>query len=89
MVLWENVAGSMYKNLLPFEDFDNNERLKNMLDRIGIDNTVKSDQKSDELRINGNEQFGMKRWYSAMEIYSKSLRFATEGSENISLVYAN
>lgn len=49
----------------------------------------KSKQVSTDLRGLGNEQFKKKCWRKAMEFYNESLRFAEEGSENISLAYAN
>lgn len=49
----------------------------------------KSDIKSTDLRLKGNQKFRAKEWPEAMWLYNQSLRFATVGSENMSLAYAN
>lgn len=51
--------------------------------------TDKSDGKSLEKRTEGNKQFGKGEWAGAMEKYNESLCFATSGSQNIRLAYAN
>lgn len=51
--------------------------------------TNKSDGISSELRMRGNQKFNAKNWDAATELYNQSLRYATDGSENISLAYAN
>lgn len=51
--------------------------------------TIKNDDTSTELRMPGNEQFRAKQWSAAIELYNQSLRHASNGSQNISLAYAN
>lgn len=50
---------------------------------------AKSDQLAVAYREKGNEEFQVKHWVEAMNLYSKSLGFAQNDSENISLAYAN
>ncbi|XP_055297207.1 uncharacterized protein LOC129565909 [Sitodiplosis mosellana] len=49
----------------------------------------KNDSTSLQNRKEGNEQFGRDNWNDAMEMYNASLRYAENGSKNISLAYAN
>lgn len=49
----------------------------------------KSDAISIEKRRKGNELFVQKQYFQAMEMYNESLCFATEGSVNASLAYAD
>lgn len=50
---------------------------------------IKDDTLSIEFRTIGNKLFKDSKWNEAMEWYNQSLRFATEGSENICLGFAN
>lgn len=50
---------------------------------------VKNDQVATDFRVQGNEYFKKRNWRAAMEFYNQSLRFSNDGSENISLAYAN
>lgn len=50
---------------------------------------VKSDHVSMDFRVAGNQEFKQKKWRSAMEYYNRSLLFAEDKSENMSLAYAN
>lgn len=50
---------------------------------------VKNDDISNEFRDAGNQLFKAKEWRAAMEYYNQSLRFAENGSDSISLAYAN
>lgn len=50
---------------------------------------VKSNRVSSKLRDLGNMSFKVMEWREAMEYYSQSLRFATEGSENVGKAYWN
>lgn len=50
---------------------------------------TKNDAISLQRRKQGNERFGASGWNEAMEIYNASLRYAENGSPNISLAYAN
>lgn len=54
----------------------------------GTINLLKSDEKSLELRIVGNELFLQGKFLQALSTYNKSLCFA-ETSETLALVYAN
>lgn len=49
----------------------------------------KNDTVSLQKRKEGNKQFGQNNWNDAMELYNASLRYAENGSKNISLAYAN
>lgn len=49
----------------------------------------KDNQRSTELRIQGNQLFHSKKWFDAMMCYNESLRFAEFESENVALAYAN
>lgn len=50
---------------------------------------AKNNEKSLEYRNSGNDYFKKKNWEKAMTCYNKSLCFAENGTENVSLAYAN
>lgn len=50
--------------------------------------SLKDNQYSMELRLNGNTKFRSGQWSTAMNLYNKSLRFAELNSENCALAYA-
>lgn len=50
--------------------------------------SLKDNQYSTELRLNGNTKFRACEWSAAMNLYNKSLCFAEINSENCSLAYA-
>lgn len=50
---------------------------------------AKNNEKSLEFRSSGNDWFKKKDWTKATTCYNKSLCFAENGSENVSLAYAN
>lgn len=50
---------------------------------------VKCDKKSEKLRTEGNEFYSQKKFHDALTKYNESLCFATNGSENAGLAYAN
>ena len=52
-------------------------------------NVYKSNQKSDEIRIEGNKKFSQRSFYDSMTRYNESLCFAEIGTANLGLVYAN
>jgi SET and MYND domain-containing protein 4 len=52
-------------------------------------NVVKSNQKSDQLRSEGNEFYARKCFFDAMTKYNESLCYAEIDSENLGLAYAN
>lgn len=96
-VLWKKVTvddSELYMNLLPFNEMDEEEVkfMKGHLSHINFDDDKpfeKNDERAKEFRDMGNQKFSVFKWNEAMELYNKSLRFATVGSENISLAYAN
>jgi SET and MYND domain-containing protein 4 len=49
----------------------------------------KSDSLSTEFRKIGNEHFAIKEFDSALKLYNQSICFAEQGSENLSIGYAN
>lgn len=49
----------------------------------------KCDSKSAALRMHGNQKFRANEWMEAMHLYNQSLRYASVGSENMSMAYAN
>lgn len=49
----------------------------------------KSDQRSTQLRLKGNEKVSQHLWWEAIELYNQSICAAKIDSENISLAYAN
>lgn len=50
---------------------------------------LKSDEAATSDRDSGNQYFAKKMFREAMDFYNKSLCFAENGSENISLAYSN
>lgn len=52
-------------------------------------NCLKSDELSGEFRERGNRAFKAKRDREALELYTKSVAFAVEGSEVLGLAFAN
>lgn len=88
MILWRKESNSdeiCYINLLSKAE---QNQLKTSA--TAFENTTnKNDGKSKELRVRGNQHFSAKNWDTAMEFYNQSLRYAIDGSENISLAYAN
>lgn len=89
MVLWKKEsshADACYTDLLcGIEQNQFSDKLAKLMCVV----SAQSDDKSTEFRMRGNQQFQEKNWRAAMELYNKSLRYATDGSENISLAYAN
>lgn len=88
MVLWKKEssrADACYINLLSGRELN---PLSYDLFKL-MSSTKKDDMKSIELRMEGNRQFIAKKWNVAMELYNQSLRLASDGSEHVSLVYAN
>lgn len=57
--------------------------------KFSLGNIRKNDIVSTEHRKAGNDLFKAHNWIEAIEQYNKSLRFATAGSENIGLSFAN
>lgn len=51
--------------------------------------SYKNNQRSTDLRMNGNVKFRQGHWLEAMKLYNQSLCFAETGSENVALAYAN
>ncbi|XP_061399998.1 SET and MYND domain-containing protein 4 [Musca vetustissima] len=51
----------------------------------------KSNKRSSEYRMLGNEQFSLKnkKYFQALELYNKSICYSEPGSENIAIGYAN
>lgn len=51
--------------------------------------SLKSNEKSNALRTNGNELYSKRKFFDSMLMYNKSLCFAEPGTENVGLAYAN
>lgn len=88
--LWKkesNEIDALYIDLLGLET-QNEHLIDHMLRHTFISNG-KNDELSIAHRDKGNEFFRKKIWRIAMEFYNASLRYASNGSENISLAYAN
>lgn len=51
--------------------------------------SLKSNEKSNALRTNGNEFYSKRKFFDSMLMYNKSLCLAEPGSENVGLAYAN
>lgn len=50
---------------------------------------LKANEKSDQLRNEGNKFYGLRKFHSALLRYNESLCYAKPGSENAGLAYAN
>lgn len=90
MVLWKKEStgnSACYVDLMS-EYEQSNFQYEFLKSLHGLINN-KSADKSTQLRKCGNEQFKAKNWYKAMDFYNKSLCHAPNGSENLSLAYAN
>lgn len=90
MVLWKKEStgkNACYIDLLSETEQNNfqHEFMKLMYGSV----MNKNAGKSTELRTRGNQQFKAKNWEEAMDLYNKSLCYAPNDSENISLAYAN
>lgn len=51
--------------------------------------TTKFNEKSENLRVEGNKFYANKMFYEALQKYNESLCFATSESKNVGLSYAN
>lgn len=96
MVLWQkesNGRGQWYVNLFPFDESNAKitEYFWNEMPMLaeGIQQGKKNDTLAQKLRDSGNEKFKTDHIREAMELYNESLRYATAGSVNVSLAYAN
>ncbi|XP_055295571.1 SET and MYND domain-containing protein DDB_G0273589-like [Sitodiplosis mosellana] len=83
MNLWKKES---YVNLFPFVPDDIALKSVQLLNTLS---SRKSNEKSTELRMEGNTQFGTGQWSVAMDLYTKSLCYAETGSENVALAYSN
>lgn len=72
-------------NLFPFVPKDITFKAAQLVDT----DSRKNDQQSTELRKKGNAKYGNKRWADALELYTQSLCYAENGSENVALAYSN
>lgn len=80
-------TGVIYVNL--FESLPKQSCIENEWINFHSFDSLKDNQHSTELRMNGNTEFRMHSYAQAMNMYNQSLCFAEIGSENISLAYAN
>lgn len=92
--LWKKESnGGLYVNLFEGvssavrDEFDKIENKFNANQELRF--LAKSNEKSLEFRNSGNDFFKKKDWEQAMTWYNKSLCFAENGTENVSLAYAN
>lgn len=51
--------------------------------------STKDNKKAAEFRMQGNDEFRMKHWSNAMQLYNQCLCFAEIGTEEVALAYAN
>lgn len=85
-LLWKKKDG-LYVDLFDGVKENDDTSLSDLLKSTAA--PVKNDIKSTLYRENGNEQKIKGNWYRAMRFYNDSLRYAENGSRNISLAYAN
>lgn len=92
-MLWKKESGNILWNK------ESNQKDALFVDLLGKENSTipasrgdlppKNDQKSERLRVKGNECFSQKDYFAAMKFYNQSLCFATNGSELLSYAYSN
>lgn len=82
-----NEIDALYIDLLRLEAQDT-RLIDRMFTQMFI-STEKDDALASQHRDKGNEFFRQSMWRIPMEFYTETLRFATNGSEHISLAYAN
>lgn len=93
--LWKKEStenGACYIDLLIFSEIQISPMVFQSIQPIFRQSTIeahKNDAFSMDLRDRGNQQFRKKQWREAMELYNRSLRYAADGSDNISLAYGN
>lgn len=90
--LWKketNENGSCYIDIFQFNGLPLDSQRLTAGNQFIDKRSKKDDEFSTKLRNLGNFQFERQQWRLAMEMYSQSLRYAPDGSRNISLAYAN
>lgn len=90
MDLWQKESkntDALYIDLLPSDR--NSIAVYSMFSTMLKNGSKKNDSMSAELRAAGNRKYQARNVLEAMDLYNQSLRYATAGSENISLAYAN
>lgn len=91
-LLWQkesNDAGALYIDL--FKDISANVRASVSVFAASknVHRIEKNNELSVEYRNQGDVKFQERKWFEAMNLYNSSLCFAENGSENVSLAYAN
>lgn len=89
MVLWQKESTSHDACHIDLLTEAEKETLQKQFMASMYEGTNKDDDIATELRLDGNKRFKENKWSEAMELYNRSLRYATDGSENISYSYAN
>lgn len=91
-LLWEkesNDAGALYIDLFKDIPDEFRESVSVIAKSKNVQRVEKSNELSEKYRNQGNLQFQERKWLEAMNLYNASLCFAENGSQNVSLAYAN
>lgn len=92
-MLWRKESSeSTAMNVDIFKSIGQDDAFKLLYDDARCKNTSsieKSDDHALAKRMGGNADFKNRNWHAAIFAYNESLRYAKEGSTNVSLAYAN
>lgn len=91
-LLWQkesNDAGALYIDLFKDISADFRDSVSVITKSKNVHRIEKNNKLSEEYRDQGDIQFQERKWFEAMNLYNASLCFAENGSENVSLAYAN
>lgn len=78
-----------------YRNYDRIDLIQNILlmrgdkEKFLIPNQPKDNKKSEKFRLAGNKFYSQKKWFNALECYNKCICFATKGSEEMAIGYAN
>lgn len=90
-LLWrkESKNRRLYENI--FQNIpENHDAYSEAFEKMSaLELNGKNDKTSSDVRTLGNKKFKEKEWLEAMSLYNQSLCYAENGSENVSLAYAN
>lgn len=90
-LLWQKESKNpkLYENIFQnlSENYDAYSESFAKMSALKLDG--KNDKTSSDFRTLGNKKFKEKEWLEAMSLYNQSLCHAENGSENVSLAYAN
>ncbi|XP_031630400.1 SET and MYND domain-containing protein 4-like isoform X2 [Contarinia nasturtii] len=90
--LWKKDASGLYKDI--FANINRVEMLPGISHNqfciaLGVTQNKKQNEVSMKCRQAGNTKVNEKNWHDAMLLYNRSLCFAEEDTENVTLAYAN